>query len=215
MNAFNIEGFSIVPLAVAFLTGVAGPALVTYIKHKLNLKKAVELLKRRNDFNLTIDTQQKINKTLNEIQQKHGLDRIWIAQFHNGGNFYPGNKSMKKLSVTFEATKPGISTDILKLQNLPVSFFSSVLQIMNTEQIGYIVETENSHDNAFADFWVSRGITRYYLFPVICIEGGFIAVLGVDYINRDDKLPVELYEDLEIEAKQLSGYVAIVSVERH
>ena len=215
MNAFNIEGFSIVPLAVAFLTGVAGPALVTYIKHKLNLKKAVELLKRRNDFNLTIDTQQKINKTLNEIQQKHGLDRIWIAQFHNGGNFYPGNKSMKKLSVTFEATKPGISTDILKLQNLPVSFFSSVLQIMNTEQIGYIVETENSHDNAFADFWVSRGITRSYLFPVICIEGGFIAVLGVDYINRDDKLPVELYEDLEIEAKQLSGYVAIVSVERH
>ena len=215
MNAFNIEGFSIVPLAVAFLTGVAGPALVTYIKHKLNLKKAVELLKRRNDFNLTIDTQQKINKTLNEIQQKHGLDRIWIAQFHNGGNFYPGNKSMKKLSVTFESTKPGISTDILKLQNLPVSFFSSVLQIMNTEQIGYVVETENSHDNAFADFWVSRGITRSYLFPVICIEGGFIAVLGVDYINRNDTLPVELYEDLEIEAKLLSGYVAIVSVEKH
>jgi hypothetical protein len=215
MKAFDIEGFSIVPLAVAFLTGVAGPALVTYIKHKLNLKKAVELLKRRNDFNLTIDTQQKINKTLNEIQQKHGLDRIWIAQFHNGGNFYPGNKSMKKLSVTFESTKPGISTDILKLQNLPVSFFSSVLQIMNKEQIGYVVETENSYDNAFADFWVSRGITRSYLFPVICIEGGFIAVLGVDYINRDDKLPVELYEDLEIEAKQLSGYVAIVSVEKH
>ena len=215
MNAFNIEGFNIIPLAVAFLTGVAGPALVTYIKHKLNLKKAVELLKRRNDFNLTIDTQQKINKTLNEIQQKHGLDRIWIAQFHNGGNFYPGNKSMKKLSVTFESTKPGISTDILKLQNLPVSFFSSVLQIMNTEQIGYVVETENSHDNAFADFWVSRGITRSYLFPVICIEGGFIAVLGVDYINRNDTLPVELYEDLEIEAKLLSGYVAIVSVEKH
>ena len=214
MKAFDIEGFSIVPLAVAFLTGVAGPALVTYIKHKLNLKKAVELLKRRNDFNLTIDTQQKINKTLNEIQQKHGLDRIWIAQFHNGGNFYPGNKSMKKLSVTFESTKPGISTDILKLQNLPVSFFSSVLQVMNTEQIGYVVETENSHDNAFADFWVSRGITRSYLFPVICIEGGFIAVLGVDYINRNEKLPVELYEDLEIEAKQLSGYVATVSVER-
>ena len=214
MKAFDIEGFGIIPLTVAFLTGIAGPALVTYIKHKLNLKKAVELLKRRNDFNLTIDTQQKINKTLNEIQQKHGLDRIWIAQFHNGGNFYPGNKSMKKLSVTFESTKPGISTDILKLQNLPVSFFSSVLQIMNTEQIGYVVETENSHDNAFADFWVSRGITRSYLFPVICIEGGFIAVLGVDYINRNEKLPVELYEDLEIEAKQLSGYVATVSVER-
>lgn len=214
MKAFDIEGFGIIPLTVAFLTGIAGPALVTYIKHKLNLKKAVELLKRRNDFNLTIDTQQKINKTLNEIQQKHGLDRIWIAQFHNGGNFYPGNKSMKKLSVTFESTKPGISTDILKLQNLPVSFFSSVLQVMNTEQIGYVVETENSHDNAFADFWVSRGITRSYLFPVICIEGGFIAVLGVDYINRNEKLPVELYEDLEIEAKQLSGYVATVSVER-
>lgn len=214
MNAPEL-GFNLLPIIAAFFTGVAGPVIVTFVKHTLSVRRVNELHKRRNDFNVTIDTQQKINKTLNDIQQKHDLDRIWIAQFHNGGNFYPGNKSMKKLSVTFESTRPGVSTDILKLQSLPVSFFSSVLQVMNVEQVGYIVETEDTEDNAFKDFWLSRGITRSYLFPVICIEGGFIAVLGVDYINRDDKLPKDLYRDLEVEAKQLSGYVAMVSVEKH
>lgn len=203
------------PVVAAFFTGIAGPLLVTYLRHKLSIRKNLELAKRRRDFNLTIDTQQKINKTLNEVQQKFNLDRIWIAQFHNGGNFYPGNKCMKKMSVTFESTKPGISTDILKLQNLPVSFFSEVLQKMNSEQLGYVVETsQEAENNAFKSFWINRGVLRSYLFPVVCLEGGFIAVLGVDYVNRDEMLPDTVYRELELEARLLSGYVAAVSVEK-
>lgn len=205
----------ILPILAAFFTGIAGPVLVAFVKHRLSLKKINEIHKRRTDFNITIDTQQKINKAINHFQTKHDLDRIWIAQFHNGGNFYPGNKSMKKLSVTFESTRPGISTDIMKMQNLPVSFFSNVLQEMNIKQTGYIIETLETEDNAFKGFWESRGITRSYLFPIICIEGGFIAIFGVDFIHRDEKLPDNVYRELEIESKHLSGYIATVSVEKH
>jgi len=204
-----------VPVLIAFLTGIIGPAVVTYIKYILSIKKIQDINKRRTDFNITIDTQQKINDTLNELQTKYNLDRIWIAQFHNGGNFYPGNKSMKKMSATFESTKAGVSTDFMKLQNLPVSFFSSVLQRMNENQSGVIIETGETSDNAFKDFWLHRGIVRSYMFPIICLEGDFIGVFGVDFNNNSGNLSDELYRELENESRILAGYVAIVSIEKH
>jgi len=204
-----------VPVMIAFLTGIIGPALVVYIKYILSIRKIRDISKRRNDFNITIDIQQKINDTLNKLQSQYGLDRIWIAQFHNGGNFYPGNKSMKKMSATFESTKAGVSTDFMKLQNLPVSFFSSVLQRMNENQSGVIIETGETSDNAFKDFWLHRGVVRSYMFPIICLEGDFIGVLGVDFNSDIGKLSDELYMELEVESKILAGYVAIVSVEKH
>jgi len=204
-----------VPVLIAFLTGIIGPAVVTYIKYILSLKKIKDINRRRSDFNITIDTQQKINDTLNDLQSKHDLDRIWIAQFHNGGNFYPGNKSMKKMSATFESTKPGVSTDFMKLQNLPVSFFSSVLQRMNENQSGVIIETDETNDNAFKDFWLHRGVVRSYMFPIVCLEGDFIGVLGVDFNSNSGNLSDELYRELENESRILAGYVAIVSIEKH
>jgi len=203
------------PIMIAFLTGIIGPALVVYIKYVLSVRKIRDISKRRNDFNITIDIQQKINDTLNKLQSQYDLDRIWIAQFHNGGNFYPGNKSMKKMSATFESTKAGVSTDFMKLQNLPVSFFSSVLQRMNENQSGVIIETDETSDNAFKDFWLHRGVVRSYMFPIICLEGDFIGVLGVDFNSDIGKLSDELYMELEVESKILAGYVAIVSVEKH
>jgi hypothetical protein len=198
----------------AFLTGIVGPIALLYAKYLLALRKEKDRNKRRNDFNITIEMQQKINSTLNILQSKYDLDRVWIAQFHNGGNFYPGNKSMKKLSATFEATKPGVSTDLMKLQNLPISFFSKVLTEMNESQSGVIIETDETHENAFKDFWLHRGIHRSYMFPIICLEGDFIAILGVDFNDTDGRLSDELYKELESEAKLLSGYVAIVSIEK-
>lgn len=172
-------------------------------------------MKKRKEFDSTIETQQKINNWLNSFQQTHDLDRVWIAQFHNGGNFYPGNKSMKKLSVTFESTRPGVSADIMKMQNLPVSFFSCALQDMNLTHEKYVINTETENDNAFNDFWKSRGITRTYLFPIMCLEGGFIALFGVDFINRNETLSSVICTELERDAKILSGYVALVSIEKH
>jgi len=214
MLAFSILHSEMVPVLVAFLTGIVGPMVLLYAKHLLNLRKEKDRSKRRDDFNITISVQQKINSTLNALQSKYDLDRVWIAQFHNGGNFYPGNKSMKKLSATFESTKPGISTDLMKLQNLPISFFSNVLTEMNDTQSGVIVETDGSHENAFKDFWLHRGVHRSYMFPIICLEGDFIAILGIDFNHIDGRLSDELYKELEGEAKLLSGYVAIVSIEK-
>jgi hypothetical protein len=201
------------PLVAAFLTGIAGPVGLTYVKHKLRMKSKQNDI-RRTDFESAIETQDLVNSSLNKLQERFNLDRIWIAQFHNGGHFYPGNKSMKKMSVTFESSAPGVATDIMKMQNLPVSFFSSSLQKLNSGDECVITDIYTEEDHALRSFWENRGANTVYIFPIRCLVGGFIGILGVDLIKKDGFLPDNIYNELKKESILLSGYVAAIAVEK-
>lgn len=203
-----------IPLMIAFLTGILGPILLVYVKHKLfRGDKALEA--RKKDFRHSLEIQERINTSLNELLQKYNLDRLWIAQFHNGGNFYPGNKSMKKMSMTFESTAPGIAADIMKMQNLPVSFLSPVLQKLTDNDItGITIDVYTEEDYALRSFWETRGVNTVYLFPIKCLESDFIGIFGVDFVKRDGFVTDEVYDQLRAEALLLSGYVAAISVDK-
>ena len=202
-----------IPLMIAFLTGILGPVLLVLVKHKL-FHKDKQFERRKKEFTKTLETQDLVNTSLNKLQAKYNLDRLWIAQFHNGGNFWPGNKSMKKMSMTFESTAPGIAADIMKMQNLPVSFLSPVLQkLTNTDVTGVTVDVYTEEDYALRSFWESRGVQTVYLFSIQSIESDFIGIFGVDFVKRDGFLTDEVYDQLRAEALLLSGYVASLSVE--
>lgn len=203
-----------IPLIIAFLTGVLGPILLVYLKHKLTKKDRI-FERRKREFAKVIETQDLINTSLNNLQQKYNLDRLWIAQFHNGGNFYPGNKSMKKMSMTFESTAPGVAADVMKMQNLPVSFLSPILQKLYQESdtTGVTIDVYTEEDYALRSFWETRGIQTVYLFPIKSLESDFIGIFGVDFVKRDGFVTDEVYDQLRAEALLLSGYVASLSVE--
>lgn len=208
------EYIHFIPLMIAFLTGILGPILLVYVKHKL-FRKDKEMEKRKKDFQAALEIQDLINTSLNSLQQKYNLDRLWIAQFHNGGNFYPGNKSMKKMSMTFESTAPGIAADIMKMQNLPVSFLSPVLQKLTDNDVtGITIDVYTEEDYALRSFWENRGVQTVYLFPIKCLESDFIGIFGVDFVKRDGFVTDEVYDQLRAEALLLSGYVAAISVDK-
>ncbi len=204
-----------IPLMIAFLTGVLGPVALVFVKHKL-FRRDKEMEKRKKDFQHALETQDLINTSLNNLQQKYNLDRLWIAQFHNGGNFYPGNKSMKKVSMTFESTAPGVAADIMKMQNLPVSFLSPILQKLyqETDTTGVTIDVYTEEDYALRSFWETRGVQTVYLFPIKCLESDFIGIFGVDFVKRDGFVTDEVYDQLRAEALLLSGYVAAISVDK-
>jgi len=208
------EYIHFIPLMIAFLTGIFGPVLLVIVKHKLFRKdKALEA--RKKDFKQSLEIQELINNSLNKLIQKYNLDRIWIAQFHNGGNFYPGNRSMKKMSMTFESTAPGIAADIMKMQNLPVSFLSPVLQkLTDNETTGITIDVYTEEDHALRSFWETRGVQTVYLFSIKCLESDFIGIFGVDFVKRDGFLTDEVYDQLRAEALILSGYVATISIDK-
>lgn len=203
-----------IPLMIAFLTGVFGPVLLVLVKHKL-FRQTKQLERRKTEFKHALEIQEKINASLNQLQTKYNLDRIWIAQFHNGGNFWPGNKSMKKMSMTFECVAPGIAADIMKMQNLPVSFLSPILQKLTDNDVtGITIDTDTEEDYALRSFWETRGIQTVYLFAIKCLESDFIGIFGVDFVKRDGFVTDEVYDQLRAEALLLSGYVAAISVDK-
>ena len=185
------------PLVAAFLTGIAGPVGLTYVKHKLRMKSKQNDI-RRTDFESVIETQDLVNSSLNKLQERFNL----------------GNKSMKKMSVTFESSAPGVATDIMKMQNLPVSFFSSSLQKLNSGDECVITDIYSEEDHALRSFWENRGANTVYIFPIRCLIGGFIGILGVDLIKKDGFLPDNIYNELKRESILLSGYVAAIAVEK-
>ena len=89
----------------AFLTGVVGPILYLIVQKYLNKEK----LKKRDIIKENISSVSLINNELEDIREEFAGDRVWIAQFHNGGNFYPTGKSIQKFSVFHEVTNLGIS----------------------------------------------------------------------------------------------------------
>jgi hypothetical protein len=208
------EYIHFIPLLIAFLTGILGPVLLVFVKHKL-FRANKQLERRKTEFKHSLEIQDKINTSLNQLQIKYNLDRLWIAQFHNGGNFWPGNKSMKKMSITFESTAPGIAADIMKMQNLPVSFLSPVLQkLTDTDTTGITIDVYTEEDYALRSFWETRGVNTVYLFPIKCLETDFIGIFGVDFVKRDGFVTDEVYDQLRAEALLLSGYVAAISVDK-
>jgi hypothetical protein len=211
--SFEQELVKLLPLIAAIIIGAIGPIGVVYYKHWL-YRKNYYLKKKREDFDHTLITQESVNNALNELQAKYNLDRLWVAQFHNGGNFYPGNKSMKKMSVTFESTAPGIAADIMKMQSIPISFFSSCLQKLNAGHSGIVLDVHSESDFALKDYWETKGANTVYLFPIKSIDGLFIAILGVEFIRSDEELDETVYKELSDEAKLLSGYVAALSIDK-
>jgi hypothetical protein len=211
--SFESELIKLLPLICAVLIGVAGPIAVTYYKHLL-YRKSLLIRKKKEDFNTILNIQESVNTSLNELQSKYNLDRLWVAQFHNGGNFWPGNKSMKKMSVTFESTAAGIAADIMKMQNVPLSFFSSCLQKLNNGEDGIKIDVYVESDFALKDYWQTKGTNTVYLFPIRSIEDLFIGVLGVEFVRQDEELTEEQYKKISDEAKLLSGYIAALSIDR-
>jgi len=201
-------------IIAAFLTGIVGPSLLIFLRYYFKNKNTEKEL-RKKDFLHTLEIQKIINDCLNALQNKYNLDRVWLSQFHNGGNYYPGNKGMKKMSVSFESTAPGISSDIMKMQNLPISFFSSLLQKLSEGEESLIVNVDSEEDNALQSFWGGRGINSVYLFPIICIRGGFIGILGIDFVKREGFLDEETHDHIKTTAHLFSGYVASLCGEDH
>jgi hypothetical protein len=82
-------------LVAAFLSGVVGPILYLLIDRYISKQKT----KNKDTVKENIANTCIINDELEEIREEFNSDRVWISQFHNGGNFYPTGKSIQKFSV--------------------------------------------------------------------------------------------------------------------
>lgn len=191
-----------VSIIVAFITGVLGPLLVLFIKNKLDKKT------QKPDMVLeTLKVSELIMTKMEHIKDEFKSDRVWITQFHNGGNFYPTGKSMAKFSIMYEVVSVGISSIQGNFNNIPVNLFSrSINQLLEND----VIEIPDFKDDTVATFGLKyiaedTGCKSGYLFAIKTLDGKFIGTLGVDYTKRKTKLDIESINHLQQHSASIGG----------
>ena len=191
-----------ISIIVAFITGVLGPLLVLFIKNRLDKKS------EKPDMVLeTLKVSELVMTKLDHIKEEFKADRVWVAQFHNGGNFYPTGKSMAKFSIIYESVAPSVSSIQGNFHNIPVNLFSkSINQLLEYTKI----EISDFKDETIATYGLKyiaddTGCKSAYLFGIKSIEGKFIGILGIDYTKKKTKLNEDLITSLLVQSTSIGG----------
>ena len=195
-----MENFATV--AVAFITGVIGPIAVLYIKHVLDSRK-----KKPDMVMDTLRVSELINQKIDHIRDEFNADRVWISQFHNGGNFYPTGRSMAKFSIMYEAVSANASSVQSNFKNIPVNLFSrSINQLLQND----VIEVTDFKDETIATYGLKyvaeeTGCKSSYLFAIKTIEDRFIGILSVEFTKRKTRLDMEDINHLQNHASSIGG----------
>ena len=189
-------------IVVAFITGVLGPVSVILIKNYLDkIKKKPDLVHE------TLKVSELVTSKIDHIKEEFGADRVWITQFHNGGNFYPTGKSMAKFSIIYETVGIGVSSIQSNFHNIPVNLFSkSINQLLLND----VIEIPDFKDDSISTFGLKyvaeeNGCKSGYLFSIKSIDDKFIGTLGLDFTKRKTKLDMESVNHLQVHATSLGG----------
>lgn len=180
-------------IVASIIAGILGPILTLFIKNYVD--------NRQNKPDIVaeaLETSVKVMVKLDAIKEEFKADRIWITQFHNGGNFYPTGKSMAKFSVIYETVNIGVGSIQNMFQNIQVNLFSkSINELLENDSI----QIADYKDETIATFGLKyiaedTGCKSGYLFAIKTIDNKFIGVLGLDYTKKKVKLTEENINEL-------------------
>jgi hypothetical protein len=189
-------------IIIAFITGVLGPIILVYLKSKLEKKKEKPDMVKE-----TLRVSELITSKIEHIREEFEADRVWVTQFHNGGNFYPTGKSMAKFSIMYETVSPGATSVQSNFHNIPVNLFSkSINQLLNND----VIEIYDFKDESISTYGLKyiaedTGCKSEYLFAVKSIDERFIGTLGIEYTKDVKKLDINAINHLQVHASSIGG----------
>jgi len=188
-------------IIVAFITGVIGPIAVMYVKTRLDKTQKPDMVME------TLHVSELVNAKIEDIREEYGADRVWVTQFHNGGNFYPTGKSMAKFSIIYETVGLKVSSVQGNFHNIPVNLFSkSINELLKND----VIRIPDYKDETIATFGLKyiaedTGCKSGYLFAIKSIDDKFIGTLGLDFTKKKVKLDDEEITNLKLRATSLGG----------
>jgi hypothetical protein len=165
-----------VTILVALITAVIGPIVVNWVKLKMERSDKKTLMREALEASTLIDNQ------LEAIMDELKCDRVWLAQFHNGGNFYPTGKSIQKFSFFYEKTSPNTPPIQHTFQNIPVSLFPKVLsKIYNDNEIS-VEDVTVVEDTLGLEYLTTQfGTKSICMLGVYSLDNHLIGVLGISF----------------------------------
>jgi len=169
---------SVTEILIAFISGIFGPIAIMYAKKRFESKKQ-DLLTEAFEFGAVVD--QEVDDLLFGLD----LDRVWIAQFHNGGHLYPTGKSIQKFSIFYETVHDGIQKITPQFQNIPCSLFAkSFSEIMANDEL--LIQDFNADERTYGlkNVADTTGCKSIVMVPLKTHNGKIFGCLGVERVRR-------------------------------
>jgi hypothetical protein len=194
---------SVAEIVIAFITGIVGPIVLMWAKKKFEERKSHDPILKEIEVNSIIDTE--IDNLLFEIE----CDRVWMAQFHNGGHFYPTGKSIQKFSIFYESTSIGTSRITPQFQNIPCSLFTKTFKDLLTNHVLIIDDFTDpkkyGQNTSLRDAAETTGCQSIMLVPVLTLDSKVIGVLGIEFVKSKKEFTEEEKASIRESAALLSG----------
>jgi hypothetical protein len=208
---FSAENFTLI--IVALITGLISPLSIQIMQYLFFKRKSVNNKHNLNQ-NEAIRKDELISSKLRILMEKYACDRVWVAEFHNGGHTYSG-KSFQRFSTTYESIEPGVSSEATHTQNIPTSIFSDFFKelessshILNLEVGDYNKKKEGSTYQSVQNFFLKRGTTSYICFQIKDISGNFVGFLCLEGVIKKINLTEEDIKKLALASSNLAGYLS-------
>jgi hypothetical protein len=184
MNSLPI----IVAITVALITSIIGPTIFEWIKLKFFRKKSSDDL-----LGESIIKDEKIDLQIEYLMEELDCDRICVSQFHNGGNFYPTGKSIKKFSIFYERITDKTSSIKETFQNIPVSLFPKIFSLLYKNSEINISDTSNNiiDCGVFPIHGKEYKTKSFYLLSIYDLNSNFIGVMAISYYNKKHQFTLE------------------------
>ena len=168
----------ITTILVALITAVVGPIIVNWVKLKMEKKDASTPMRDALETSTLIDTQ--LEHMMDELE----CDRIWIAQFHNGGYFYPTGRSIQKFSIFYEKCTPETPTIQNTFQNIPVSLFPRVLSKIYKDNELSVEDVDAEEDTYGLEYITTQfGTKSICMVGLHSLDNHLIGVLAISFQN--------------------------------
>lgn len=191
---------SVVALISALITAILGPISINYFQSWMKRKENKDLIKESLKTNILVE-----NK-IETIKKDFEADRVWISQFHNGGNYYPTGKSIQKFSMFYEVVSPNAESIKMNFQNIPVSLFSKSIHDLSENNTITIPDVLNQEDKHGLKYIAAENKCKsLYEFAIRNIEGRFIGIVGIEYIDEKKELTNHEVNTLALEATSIGG----------
>lgn len=132
-----------------------------------------------------------VHYAIRDLRRKYNADRIYVWQFHNGGNFYT-NSPMQRTSISYERCSDGLERKTEKYQNILVSNLSGYfINIINEEM--FYSDIKNMTDIGVKSLAQSNGTKSHCSAPIYDGKNMLVGVLSLDWVFS--KIPSNLLDD--------------------
>ena len=189
------------------ISPLIGGGLTATIGHLLKVRRMNMLKKLHDPIVESVKNNVLVEGKLNQILTEYEADRVWLIQFHNGGNFYPTGKSIPKFSMFYETIKPGAESLKDFFQNIPVSIFGRCINYLYDNDTLLIQDYINVNEELHEVRYLSddSDAKSSYAFAIKTIDNKFVGVLGIDYVKKKKDIDTLKIKDIQIEAVSLGG----------